>query len=499
MKRSAVLAVRPVRRAAGRTDPAGIETSAPLARGADTTLAEQLARRFAERIRQRLLAPGARLPSVRECARHHAVSPYTVVAAYDQLQAQGLVEARHQRGFFVRADEGRANAGARPLAASAPMRPLPNSATALIRGMFQSPGGRPMPGLGTLPAEWLDAPMLAAAMRRATSSAQIEAVALQYGDPAGELRLREALALKIADFGIVATPAQIATTVGATQALDIVTRTLLRAGDSVLVDEPGWSVEYARLAALGMHVLPVPRGENGADVAAMRRLIEAQKAAARPRLYITVSVLHNPTGATLSLQTAHRVLQLATEFGLHIVEDDTYAHLAPAHAPRLAALDALERTIYVSGFSKILTPNWRIGFLAAPAALVDRLVDTKLLTTLTTPSSGELAMAHCLEQGWLRRHAERVRERLAAARERTTRLAEAHGCRFAAPARGLFGWVDAGVDTERLAQALLDDWLIAPGSLFHAEPRPTTLMRINFATSQDARFWKALAAARARL
>ena len=108
-------------------------------------------------------------------------------------------------------------------------------------------------------------------------------------------------------------------------------------------------------------------------------------------------------------------------------------------------------------------------------------------------------MAHCLEQGWLRRHAERVRARLATARERTVKLVEAHGCRLAAPPHGLFGWVDAGVDTERLARALIDEWLIAPGSIFHAEPRPTTLMRINFATSQDPRFWQALVAARAEL
>ena len=79
-----------------------------LSREADTTLTEQLAGRFAERIRQRLLAPGARLPSVRECARRHAVSPYTVVAAYDQLLALGLVEARKQRGFFVRETTQRA-------------------------------------------------------------------------------------------------------------------------------------------------------------------------------------------------------------------------------------------------------------------------------------------------------------------------------------------------------------------------------------------------------
>ena len=497
----------PTPRAARRPLPPGPQAmadglpggAADFTRGSGTTLAEQLTRRYAEHIRQRLLAPGSRLPSVRECARRHAVSPSTVVAAYDQLQAQGLVEARQQRGFFVRSAVAAAGSGRGPEAATIdrPVRPMPNSATALIRGMFQSPGGRSMPGLGTLPAEWLDAPMLAAAMRRATSNRQTEATALQYGDPAGELRLRQALATRLADHGIAASAAQIVTTIGATHALDIVTRTLLRAGDSVLVDEPGWSVEYARLAALGMRVLPVPRGESGPDVVAMRRLIEAQTPAGRPRLYVTVSVLHNPTGASISLQTAHRVLQLASEFQLHVVEDDTYAHLAPAHAPRLAALDALERTIYVSGFSKILTPNWRVGYLAAPPALVDRFIDTKLLSTLTTPGSGELAMAHCLEQGWLRRHADRVVQRLAAARARTVRLAEAHGCRFVAAPRGLFGWVDTGVDTERLAHALLDEWLIAPGTLFHAEPQPTTLMRINFATSQDTKFWKALVAARA--
>jgi DNA-binding transcriptional MocR family regulator len=470
---------------------------AALSRQADSTLTEQLTQRFAERIRQRLLAPGARLPSVRECARRHSVSPTTVVAAYDQLLAQGLVEARAQRGFFVRA----------PLAETPPdsargaptlRAPVPISATTLIRGMFQPPGSQPMPGLGTLPAEWLDQPLLAGALRKVSS--QLGVAALQYGEPAGEQRLRRALAARLVDHGISATPDQVVTTVGATHALDIVTRTLLKPGDSVLVDEPGWSVEYARLAALGMRVLPVPRGAEGPDLAVMQRLIEAQPAEARPRLYVTVSVLHNPTGASLSLQSAHRVLQLAQAHDLAIVEDDTYAHLAPAHLPRLAALDALERTIYVSGFSKILTPSWRVGYIAAPAALVDRLIDTKLLSTLTTPSLTEQALAHCLEHGLLRRHAERVQRQLAAARARSVKLAEAHGCRFAAEPRGLFGWVDVGVDTERLAHAMHDQgWLLAPGALFHATHRATTLMRINFATTQEARFWRALARTREEL
>jgi len=468
----------------------------PLSRQAEPTLAEQLAAHFAERIRQRLLPAGTRLPSVREGARRHGLSPSTVVAAYDRLLAAGLVEARRQRGFFVRetAADGRPARGAVPRDGARP--PPPVSATTLIRGMFQPPGARPMPGLGTLPADWMDLPMLAAALHKVSRSAAFGDCSLRYGEPAGDARLRRALSHKLAEHGVTATPQQIVTTVGATQALDVVTRTLLRAGDAVLVDEPGWAVEYARLAALGLRVLPVPRGEEGPDLEVMQRLIAAH----RPRLYVTVSVLHNPTGASLSLHRAHQLLLLAEQHALHVVEDDTYAHLAPPHLPRLAALDGLQRSFYISGFSKILAPNWRVGYLAAPQGWVDRLVDTKLLTTLTTPSLTEQALAHCLEQGLLRRHVERVMQRLDAARSRTVQAAEGHGFRFAAPPRGLFGWVDAGCDTERLAEAMLDQgWLIAPGALFHATPRPTTLMRINFATAQDAAFWRALRQAGAHI
>ncbi len=481
-------------------------TSPPLlTRKANATLTDQLATRFADRIRQQLIAPGARLPSVRECARRHGVSPHTVVAAYDQLLAQGLVEARKQRGFFVRAPRqtaGTAAAGSALQDAAAiapPRRTPPISATALVRNMFQPPGSRPMPGLGTLPVEWLDLPMLRTALRRVSAGDQLGAMSLQYGEPAGDLRLRRALSQRLADVGVKADPAQIVTTLGATQALDIVTRTLVRAGDTVLVDEPGWSVEYARLHALGLRVLPVPRGDDGPDLAVMQRLLEAQKPAERPRLYVTVSVLHNPTGASISLGHAHRLLQMAHAHDFVIVEDDTYAHLAAPHLPRLAALDALERTVYISGFSKVLVPNWRVGFLAAPPALVDRLIDTKLLTSLTTPSLTEQALAHCLESGALRRHAARVVQKLDAARARSVRLADAADCRFVSPPRGLFGWVDVGTDTERLARLMLDDgWLLAPGALFHATPRPTTLMRINFASTQDTRFWDALQKERAR-
>lgn len=478
--------------------PLGDVAEPALVRHANQPLTEQLAARFAQRIRARLLAPGTRLPSVRECARQQGVSPATVVAAYDMLLAQGLVDARPQRGFFVR--DGRAvhatatsaakspvqSAGAAPAAAAF-------NASALIRGMVHQASGVLQPGAGTLPPDWLDTRFLPAALRQVAAAAQGNQSSLRYGEPLGDGALRRALAQRLRSLHLPVAPEQIITTLGATHALDIVSRTFLKAGDPVMVEEPGWSVEFARLTSLGMRILPVPRLADGPDLDVMARYCEAYA----PKLFVSVSVLHNPTGFCLSPASAHRVLQLAHRHQFHVVEDDTYGHIAPEHATRVSALDGLQRSIYVSGFAKILAPDWRVGFMAAPAPWVERLLDTKLLSALTTPSLLERAMALCIERGHLRRHAERIKTRLDAARSRSVRLAESVGCVFATEPSGLFGWVDVGLDTDALAMRMLDQgYLLAPGSLFHATRTPSTLMRINFATTQDAAFWHALALTR---
>ena len=475
-----------------------------LLRTAAQSLNEQIAARFAERIRDRLLAPGSRLPSVRQCAAQHGVSPSTVVAAYDQLLAQGLVEARRNRGFFVRdraqkvapAGSQQAQAAIKSEALSDPQRArrlgAPVSAATLMRGMFQPISGKPQPGMGVLPPEWIATDPIAASLRKVSGVANLRDTAVRYGEPIGDAHLRRVLSARLQDMGIDAADDQIITTVGATQALDIISRTLLKAGDTVMVEEPGWAVEFARLTALGMRILPVPRRADGPDLDVVARYCEAHAGTpAAPRLFVSVSVLHNPTGGSLTPASAHRMLQLAQQHGFFIAEDDSYGHLAPPHATRLAQLDGLARTIYVGGFAKILAPNWRIGFLAAPPALLEPLLDTKLLSTLTTPSLLERALAHCIEQGQLRRHVERIRARLDAARSRSAKLALQAGCRFAAEPAGLFGWIDTGVDTDQLALRMLDDgYLLAPGALFHASRTPSTLMRINFASTQEATFWR---------
>ena len=176
------------------------DTAPPLSRTPDASLPAQLAGRLAERIGQPSMPPGARLPSVRDCAQRHGVSPSTVVAAYDLLQAQGLVEARPQRGFFVRGGAPRRPLD--PAAAPGARGPAPVDATALIRSMFHAGSGLPAPGMGALPADWLDPGLLQRALRRVTSSAGAADAWLRYGDPAGDGRLRAALSQRLADLDI---------------------------------------------------------------------------------------------------------------------------------------------------------------------------------------------------------------------------------------------------------------------------------------------------------
>lgn len=246
-----------------------------LLKAASQSLTEQLAGRVAERIRNRLLAPGTRLASVRQCAQQQGVSPSTVVAAYDQLLAQGLVEARRNRGFLVRemalapqsiaqpAINSIASAGLQQARGGFQAQHVPVNATALIRGIFHGSSDKPQPGMGVFPPDWLETTFMAAAVRRVTSTQQLKAFSLQYGEPAGDAGLRKSLSQKLVGLNVHASPQQIITTVGATHALNIVSRTVLRAGDHVMVEEPGWAIEFARLDALGMRILPVPRTADG--------------------------------------------------------------------------------------------------------------------------------------------------------------------------------------------------------------------------------------------
>lgn len=437
-----------------------------------------------------MLPPGTRMPSIRDFASGHRVSRFTVVEAYDRLIARGYIASRRGAGFFVR--ERSVGPG---LAVARAWAEAPNprmDVVWLLRNMFRQLPPQDMPGGGVLPADWLDGELIGSSLRSLGRTAG--AALLPYGQAQGYLPLRQQLQRQLDAHEIAALPEQIVTVGGVTQGLDLLAQHFAEPGDTILVDDPGWFLMFGRFSRLGVRVLGVPRLADGPDLERLRALCVEH----RPKLYVLSSLLHNPTGSSLSAAKAFQVLRLAEAYDLHVVDDDVYGDLHPGTGTmpgtRLAALDRFERTIHLGGYSKSLAANLRVGFIACSAPLARQLTDLKMLIGLTSSELGERIVLRVLSEGHYRRHLERLRARLAAARAPVQRALERVGLRpFAGPSAGMFIWADAGLDTRSLAEAMLEQGFVtAPGSLFSPDQRLSTWMRFNVATSGEPRMWRSL-------
>lgn len=292
-----------------------------------------------------------------------------------------------------------------------------------------------------------------------------------------------------------AAPEQILLAESGSHAIDLICRFLLQPGDTVLVDDPCYFNFLALLKAHRVQVVGIPYTPNGPDVGVFGAALQAHS----PRLYITNSGLHNPTGAVLSPVTAHRLLTLAEGSDLVIVEDDLFADFEHSPAPRLAAFDGLSRVIQIGSFSKTLSAAVRCGFIAARPEWIDALADLKIATSF---GGGRLAadiLLTALTDSGYRRHVETVRTRLAAARDVTLdRLATLGIQPWIVPQAGMLLWcrLPDGLDAAAIAQrSLADGVVLAPGNAFSPSLGATGFLRFNAAQAQDTRVFEVLARA----
>ncbi|KRB07485.1 GntR family transcriptional regulator [Achromobacter sp. Root170] len=458
-------------------------------RQADATLVAQLADGLARRIDEQGLRPGTRLPSIRKMAEQSGVSRFTVVEAYDRLVARGLVQSRRGAGFFVKARSGPLTA----VAAAAPSTLAPPARVDiawLLRSMFRESNAPGMPGgAGLLPADWLDPDMVAGAVRAVGRS--VRANLVSYGSPQGFAPLRQQIAAVLQNEGVPAHPElNLLTTNGVTHGLDLIARHLVKPGDTVLVEDPAWFVIFGRLAAFGARLIGVPRGPDGPDL----DLLEQLAAQHKPKLFIINGSVHNPTGHTLSAGAAYGILRIAERHDFMVVEDDTYGELHPGGAIKLAALDRLNRVIFVGGYSKMLAASLRVGYVAANADLLQKLADLKMLAGLTSPELGERVVHRVLMEGQFRRHIERVRQRVDDARQRCMKGLLKLGLTIPHEAHaGMFVWADCGRDSEVLAREAADrGMLLAPGTLFSPTQAPSTMLRFSVSIADHRGIWAEL-------
>lgn len=442
------------------------------------------------RVGARTLSPGDRLPSIRGLAATLGVSSSTVVEAYDRLAAEGLVRARRGSGFYV------ADHVLPPLRLSADISPTARTVDPFWVSRQSLDAGDQVlkPGCGWLPADWMPNDAMRRALRALARDEQ--APLSYYGNAHGSLVLRRLMLTRLADEGLEVTPGQLMLTGSGTQALDLVCRLLLRPGDTVVIDAPCYFNFQALLTAHQVRIVGVPHTLSGPDMAIFEALVEAEK----PRLYVTNSGLQNPTGATLSPQIAHRLLNLVSRHDMIVVEDDIFSDFEPEPSARLAALDGLRNVVRIGSFSKTLSASMRCGYIAARPDWIEELVNLQIATNFGGPSPVATDLiAQVLSGGSYRKHMDELRRRLdRSRRDAADRLASLAIRPWLMPRGGFYLWcaLPDGAGSTAMAQAALDDGVIlAPGNVFSVSGNAGRFMRFNVAHMTEAALYPKLEAA----
>lgn len=460
--------------------------------GAGLPLVEQLVTGVRQHIESRLLRPGARLPSIRTLAQTQRISRFTVVEAYDRLVASGHVESRRGSGFYVSAPALAETATDRTGSLERAVD-VANLIAELVSDDARAAFGRKtLYAGGCLPNDWLEE----SGIRR--YARQVAATGIEitdFGTALGYPPLREYVARRLAELGIGAAPSEVLLTAGATQGFDLLIRYLLAPGDAVLVDDPGYYNLFGHLKLAGARLLPVPRGADGPDLDALARLAVEH----RPKAYFTMSLLNNPTCTHIQPAIAHRLLQLAAQHRFYVVEDDIFADFSAVAAPRLSALDRLERTFYLGSYSKTLSSSLRVGFIVANADAIAALTRIKLLLTLTTSAFAERVVHEMLVGGHFRKHVARIRDRLDARRARMAQELERAGWELdRMPDAGLFLWArhPAVDDSLWIAEGARREGLrLAPGASFRPRHDASPWMRFNASCAVDPAAFRLIARA----
>src|SRR5262245_30527342 len=380
------------------------------------------------------LAPGVRLPPERELARSLHVSRATVVSAYRELEAKGLVRGYVGRGTFVSASSD----GSVPFAwrGKISATAIQNTDSTLRDLMRHAADSRIVslaagePALNIFPTEAFRAAMDDVLSQHGT-------MAWGHAPTEGQGLLRETLAER---FG--GDPGTILVIAGAQQGVDLLARCLIDRGDAVIVDRPGYlgALQSFRSAGARLFGWDVAR----ADMDELEDLLLRY----RPKLIYTNPTFQNPTGVTLPIRARRELIELATRYRVPIVEDETYCELSLGHAAPPPALNRLDEdgtvVIRVNSFSKALAPGLRLGWVGAAEPIIEQLALMKQQVDPQTANLMQFAVSRLIENGAFDKHIAALRTEHRRRRDSLAKALQKYAppgtLRFAVPEGGLFFW-----------------------------------------------------------
>ncbi|WP_163650324.1 PLP-dependent aminotransferase family protein [Modicisalibacter sp. 'Wilcox'] len=455
---------------------------------------EQFAEEIAALIRKRVLAPGERIPSVRQASRRYGISPSTVFQAYYRLERQGLIIARARSGYFVR--EQALRLPGEPSVAAQRLDPAEVAVSELAFSVLDSlrdtetvPFGSAFPGPELFPLA-----RLAGSMTRGLR--ELPATAIVADMTEGHADLRRQVLLRYGLNGLSLAPEELVITNGAMEALSLGLQCVTRPGDLVAIEAPAFYASLQLLERFGLRAIEIPvHPRDGIDL----EVLEDRLARYPIRACWLMSHLQNPLGASLDDAAKRRLYALLKRHQVPLLEDDAYAELYFGTRPPRPVkwLDDAGLVMHCGSFSKCLAPGYRVGWMAAGrfASAVSRL---RLMTTIAPSIPAQVAIADYLRRGSYDRHLRQLRHTLQSQQSAMLAAADRYfptGTRITRPGGGYFLWCEfpERVDSlELFRQALKEGVSLAPGPIFSATQGFRHCARLSYGHPWTARSERAM-------
>ncbi len=465
-----------------------------LDRKSHTPLYLQIKKQIRQLILSRSLQPGYRLPPERKLAAALGVNRSTVVNAYRELEADGLIESHVGRGTMVNFIPG-GQAGEEPYLTQPPVwrnfyssratrmsNPFISNVLDMVAREDTISFALGVPAQEFHPVEHFK--IIVSGLMDKEGSALFE-----HGPTAGHYPLRENLAAYMGKRGIQAGPENIIILSGSQQGLDLAAKVFIEPGDAVVIEEHTYMGAIQVFAAAGARIFSVPMDEEGLRVDVLEQVLSRY----RPKFIYTQPTYQNPSGITMSAARRRELLRLANRFHVPVLEDDPYSELyyEGGLVPSLKSLDTSDHVIYLSTFSKVLFPGLRLGWFAAPSDLARQLLMAKQLDDLHCNTLAQWAVNEFCRKGLQLEHLVMVKGEYHKRRDAMLVSLEEFapaGLRWSRPDGGFHIWcsLPEGVHTGALlASAVEKKVTFVPGDIFYANGGGTDRLRLSFSRCSE--------------
>jgi len=442
-------------------------------------LYRKIATTLAEKIKNGTLQTGDKMPSLRVLHKEYGVSLNTVIQAYWELEAQGLITSRPKSGFYVSYEPSRLSVPS----VSRPSGPSEVDATEkLIAKVYARISDESITrfSLGVPENELLPIARLNKELMHAMHS--LKGGGTEYEEIQGSIELRKNIAWLTYTWNGRMHEDDIVTTAGTMNALSFALMTVTKKGDTIAVESPVYFGILQLAKSLGLHVLELPTHPvTGVEIEALKKVLKKIKAC------VLVSNFNNPLGSCMPEDHKKAVVEMLATQGIPLIEDDLYGDLyfGSSRPKPCKAFDEEGWVLWCSSVSKTLAPGYRVGWIA-PGRFKEKIIHQKFTHSVSSTTITQQAIAHFLEKGRYEHHLRKLRAELHANSLQFIRTVSEYfpeDTKVSRPQGGFMLWIELGknINTEELYDiAIRQKISIGPGRMFSLQNQFNNCLRLSY-------------------